>query len=59
MSGFLKGVKQEWTKIIWPSKSTLRNKTAQVIVISAILGTIISILDYIFQTGINWVINLL
>ena len=35
---FFKGVKSEFSKIIWPSKDALIKESAAVIVISVILG---------------------
>lgn len=50
---FLKGVKSELKKVIWPSKKDLTNNTILVI-ISVILTTVaIWILDSIFGAGLN------
>ena len=59
MTKYFSDLKAKWKKIIWPSKPVLRNKTIQVIVISAILGCLISMFDYIFQSGLNWLIGVL
>ena len=48
-----KGLKAEWKKIIWPSKSTLTKQTAAVIVVSVLLGIIITIIDIIAKYGIE------
>ncbi len=41
-----KGLKSEFKKIIWPDKETVAKQTAAVIVITVVLGAIISLLDW-------------
>ncbi len=52
------GVKAEWYKIIWPTKSDLVKKTGVVAVVSVALGVIIAILDFLIQHGIDFLIGL-
>lgn len=49
-SGFFKGLKGEYKKIIWPNFPTLMKQTWTVIVISAIIGAIVTLIDmgYLF-----------
>ena len=56
-TSFFKGVKNEFKKIIWPSKDTLIKETIAVIVISIIVGIIIAILDWAFQLGLGLIIK--
>ncbi len=42
---FFQGVKNEFRKIAWPDKDTLIKQTILVIVISLILGIMISVID--------------
>ena len=56
-TNFFKGVKNEFKKIIWPSKDTLIKETIAVIIISIIVGIIIAILDWAFQLGLGLVIK--
>ncbi len=44
-ASFFDGVKAEYGKISWPSRPELFRKTGVVIVVSIILGVIISIVD--------------
>lgn len=44
-TGFWQGVKKEWNKIIWPKKDDLVKQTGIVVVISLILGVIITVID--------------
>ncbi len=52
------GVKAEWRKIIWPTKDDLIKKTGIVAVVSVILGVIITILDFLIQNGIDFLLGL-
>lgn len=49
------GLKAEFNKIVWTDRQTLINQTIVVVIITVILGAIISILD----AGILGVLNLL
>ena len=44
-TGFFQGVQNEFRKIVWPDKDTLIKQTILVIVISVILGIMISVID--------------
>ncbi|MBQ6661465.1 MAG: preprotein translocase subunit SecE [Lachnospiraceae bacterium] len=44
-TSWFKGLKAEWKKIIWPSKSTLAKESVAVAVITVILGALISVID--------------
>ncbi len=52
-----KTLKAEFKKIIWPDKQTLRKKTVATIVVSVCLGLLIALIDFIFKTGINLIIQ--
>ena len=51
---WLKGLKAEFKKIIWPDKKTLVKETVAVIVCSVLLGGIIAIVDALIQYGIDF-----
>lgn len=51
------GLKSEYRKIIWPDKTDLTKQTAAVVVVSAVLGVLITIIDYIVQNGIDILIG--
>lgn len=42
---FWQGVKNEWRKIIWPTKEDVGRQTALVVIISILLGVIITVVD--------------
>lgn len=53
--GFVEGLKSEFKKIIWPSKTTLGKQAVAVTIISVILGLIIALLDTVIQYAINFI----
>jgi len=50
---FIKGLKAEFRKIIWPTKDDLVKQTTAVVVVTIILGIVIAIIDYALQIGID------
>ena len=52
-----KGLKAEWKKIIWPNKSTLSKQTIAVIVVSVLMGIIITIVDVLAKFGIDFLVK--
>ncbi len=51
-TGFFKGVKTEFKKITWPTRSQLIKETIAVSVVTILLGAIIKLVDMVMQTGI-------
>lgn len=51
------GLKSEFKKIIWPGKEDLAKQSAAVVVVSAVLGVLITVIDSIVQYGINFFIK--
>lgn len=54
---WFKGLKAEFNKIVWPDKESLAKQSVAVIIISVILGVIISILDLGIKYGIDVLIK--
>ena len=54
---FIKGLKAEFSKIIWPDKDTLTKETVVVVVSTVILGIVIAVLDLIIKFGLNIVLG--
>ena len=52
------GVKSEFYKIIWPTKESLARQTTAVVIVSVVLGLIITLLDTLIQYGVNFLVNL-
>ena len=55
---FFKDLKEEYNKIIWPSKNSMVKKTTAVVLSSVMMGAIISMSDYIFQHMIGIIVKL-
>jgi preprotein translocase subunit SecE len=51
------GLKAEFRKIIWPDQKTIVRQTGAVVCVSVVLGIMITILDFIFQHGVDFVVN--
>lgn len=54
---FFKGLKAEFNKIIWPDKTTLTKQTSAVVVVSVILGAIITICDILVKFGVDLLVR--
>ena len=52
------GLKAEFKKIIWPTKESLARQTTAVVIVSVVLGLIITLLDTLIQYGVNFLVNL-
>jgi len=52
--GWFKGLKSEFKKIIWPTKTSVARQTTAVVLITVVLGAIIVVIDYLVQIGFNW-----
>ena len=50
---FFKGVKAELKKISWPDRQSAVKQSIAVVVVTVVLGIIISLLDYAVQYGVN------
>ena len=57
MQEFLKGVRAEFGKIIWPSRELLMKETAAVVAVSVVLGAVIAILDWALQLGLGLILR--
>jgi preprotein translocase subunit SecE len=56
--GWFKGLKAEFHKISWTSKDDVTKQTIAVVVISVISGLLIAVIDFLLQTGINFLVSL-
>ncbi len=54
--GFIKGLRSEFSKIVWPDTETIGKETVVVVVISIALGIIIAILDLIIKFGLSFIL---
>ena len=51
------GLKAEFNKIVWPDKKLLGKQTAAVVVLSVVLGVIITIVDFLVQYGVDFIVK--
>ena len=52
------GVKAEFGEIVWPNGKSAFRQSVAVIIISVVAGLIIALIDYVAQTGVNWLTSL-
>ncbi len=55
---FFKGVRQEWNKIIWTSREDLVKQTSLVVVISIVMGIMITVVDSAALRLIEMILNI-
>ena len=53
---WFKGLKAEFSKIIWPDRQSLTNETVAVLAVSVLLGVIIAVVDLIVRFGIEFIV---
>lgn len=51
------GLKAEYNKIVWPDKKSLTKQTAAVVVLSVVLGVIITVVDFLVQYGVDFIVK--
>ncbi len=56
-TSFFKGLKAEFKRIIWPNSKTLIRETTAVVVVSVLLGAIITALDFVIRIGIDFLVK--
>ena len=54
---FIKGLKSEFRKIIWPNKEDLTKNTIAAVSVTVALGVLIAVLDLIIKFGLNLLIG--
>jgi preprotein translocase subunit SecE len=52
-----KGLKAEFSKIIWPTKASIIRQSVVVVIITAILGVLIGMIDQLIQFGLDKLIG--
>ncbi len=55
--GWFKGLKSEFRKIVWESREDVTRQTIAVVLISLVLGVIITLIDTALQLGIDKLIS--
>ena len=57
-TNWFKGIKAEFSKIIWSEQKSVVRQTIAVIVTSVVVGLIIALLDWAIQHGVNFLVGL-
>lgn len=55
---FWNGVKAEFKKIVWPDKDDLLKQSVAVVIISVVVGAMITVLDFGMQYGVDIITTL-
>lgn len=56
-TGFFKGVRNEFKKIMWPNFKTLMKQTGTVVFVSAVIGGIVALIDFGYTQGLGLLIK--
>lgn len=51
------GLKAEFSKIIWPTKASIVRQSVVVVIVTAILGVLIGMIDQLIQFGLDKIIG--
>lgn len=54
---WFKGLKGEFSKVIWPDRKSLTRQTTAVLFVSVLLGVIISVVDFVVRLGIEFIVK--
>lgn len=57
-NSFFAGLKAEFKKVIWPTKDTIVKQSTAVVVVSVILGVVISLLDMGIIFGVKEILKI-
>ena len=54
---FVKGMKAEYKKIVWPSRDTVTKQTIAVLISTIALGAVITALDLVIRLGLDVILG--
>lgn len=54
---FMKGLKAEYNKIIFPKRQDVVKESVATIVVSILIGALIAVLDMIMKTGLGFILK--
>jgi len=52
---FIKSVRSEWFKIVWPTRETVINTTIMILVFSGVAALFFFVVDSILNALVNWI----
>lgn len=50
-------LKSEFSKIIWPTKDSLKKRSVAVFIIAVLLGFLIAGIDWVLQIGLSYIVG--
>lgn len=53
VTGYLRGVREELSKVVWPKRSEVIKLTATVVIISVVVSAYLGALDYMFARALE------
>lgn len=54
---WFKGLKAEFSKVIWPDRKSLTKETVSVLFVSVLLGGIIFVVDLLIRFGLGFIVK--
>ncbi|MBP3316393.1 MAG: preprotein translocase subunit SecE [Alphaproteobacteria bacterium] len=55
MLEYIKSVRREWFKIVWPSRDTVVRATVMILVFAALAALFFFIVDSVLGAIVNWI----
>ena len=52
---FIKSVRSEWFKIVWPSRDTVTSATIRILVFSGLAALFFFLVDSVLNAIVNWI----
>jgi len=52
---YIKSVRSEWFKIVWPSRDTVVRSTVMILVFSGLAALFFFVVDSILNALVNWI----
>ncbi|MCQ2572231.1 MAG: preprotein translocase subunit SecE [Alphaproteobacteria bacterium] len=52
---YIKSVRGEWFKIVWPSRDTVVRSTIMILVFSGLAALFFFLVDWVLSTIVNWI----
>ena len=56
-TSWFKGLKGQFKTISWPTPETVGKQTGAVVIISVILGVLITVIDIVFRFGLGFLVK--
>jgi preprotein translocase subunit SecE len=57
VTGYIRGVREELLKVVWPKKEEVLKLTATVVIITLIVSAYLGFLDYVFARTLEFILS--